>query len=63
MTLVKRIAIVGLLLAGCWAIYGHAPRLAQGTVLAEFSYLVPAVAIFVFLCLAHWLARRAGLED
>lgn len=62
MELPVRVAAVVLLMAGCYAAYRYAPSLVQSTFLGEFSFLVPACAVLLFLCLAHWIAHRAGWE-
>ncbi len=63
MDVLGRVLVTGLLLAGCWAVYIYIPRFVQGSILAEFSILVPAGAVLLLLCFAHWLARRAGFES
>ena len=60
--MLQRVAIIAVLLAGCYGLWRFVPVWVAGTLLAEFQILAPAAAIVALLSLAHALLKAARLE-
>ncbi len=63
MAIVVRVVATAVLIAASWWIWQRVPPLFWGTFVSEFQFLVPFVAIVLFLTLVNVLTGLAGRES